>query len=156
MKVIFLDVDGVLNCKYTTSKCGFFIGIDNSKVNFLWDIIEATSAKIVLCSSWKDGWYKTNKEDQDESANYLDRKLKRRNLFIMDKTSDKGENRGAGIKKWMLSHKVDKFIILDDEMFDYVEEGLDSRVIKTSFYDRNGGLQEIHVEQAIAMLNEDK
>ena len=157
MKVIFLDVDGVLNCIHSKSRCGGFVGIDNDKVKRLRKIVEATSAKIVLSSSWKNGWEKRYKEDQDELANYLDRKLKREGLRIIDKTTESNSSyRGEGIIHWVGEHDVDTFIMLDDEEFDYVTCGISSRLVKTSFYDFYddiGGLQDNHVELAIALLN---
>ena len=65
MKVIFLDVDGVLNCQKTEAKCRGFIGVDSKKVKLLKKIVDATDAKIVLSSSWKIGWWKYHKEEQD-------------------------------------------------------------------------------------------
>ncbi len=156
MKVIFLDVDGVLNCQSSKSRCADYrgiIGIDNDKVKRLRRIVETTKAKIVLCSSWKSRWERVYKEDQGELANYLDRKLKRERLHIIDKTKDNGCDRGDGIIKWVGEHNVESFIILDDDMFDYESLDLASRVIKTSFYADNGGLQDEHVELAIALLS---
>lgn len=49
---------------------------------------------------------------------------------------------------------MDSFIILDDEKFDYADCGIISRLVKTSFYDDNGGLQDEHVELAIDLLTE--
>ena len=54
--VIFLDVDGVLNCKtsksYVTTEDGqVFTGIDKDKVKRLASIVAATGADIVLSSS---------------------------------------------------------------------------------------------------------
>ena len=68
MKIIFLDVDGVLNAEDDTRftkgknkgqlrkrypKILEFIGISDSKVENLAKIVSATDAKIVLVSSWK-------------------------------------------------------------------------------------------------------
>ena len=154
MKIVFLDIDGVLNCQTSNSRCGAYIGIDNDKVKRLRKIVETTNARIVLVSSWRSGWERVYKDDQNELANYLDRKLKRERLYILDKTTDSVWNRGEGIIKWIGSHKVDEFIILDDEKFDYADCGIISRLVKTSFYDDNGGLQDEHVELAIDLLTE--
>ena len=64
MKVLFLDIDGVLNNDKTFEevhdyyvKTGYHkveIGLD--MVERLFKIIEATGAKIVLSSSWRLGW----------------------------------------------------------------------------------------------------
>lgn len=154
MKIVFLDIDGVLNCQTSNSRCGAYIGIDNDKVKRLRKIVEATNARIVLVSSWRSGWERVYKNDQNELANYLDRKLKRERLYILDKTNDSVWNRGEGIIKWVGTHNVDSFIILDDEKFDYADCGIISRLVKTSFYDDNGGLQDEHVELAIDLLTE--
>lgn len=153
IKVIFLDVDGVLNCRASKSRCGPYLGIDNDKVKRLRRIVEATGAKIVLTSTWRMGWQRVHKDDQDALANYLDRKLKRENLYILDRTYDQGMNRGEGIMKWIEAHNVDSFIMLDDERFDYARCGIISRLVKSTFDDDNGGIQDEHVELAIALLS---
>lgn len=82
MKVIFLDIDGVLNTPSSESRCGEYIGIDDEKVKKLKQIIEATKAEIVLISTWKKYWRKEEKLKplQDYSANYLDEKLAKQGL----------------------------------------------------------------------------
>lgn len=152
-KVIFLDVDGVLNCDTSGSSCGPYLGIDNDKVKRLRRIVEATGAHIVLCSSWKDEWYSEPfKDEQSELANYLDRKLKRERLYIFDKTLDDWHHRGAGILKYIKMHPiVKKFIIIDDEMFDYEQYSrLMGSLIRT---DTHVGLQDDDVEAAVLLLN---
>ena len=83
MKVIFLDIDGVLNCRSSKSRCGCYIGIDNDKVKRLRQIVEATGAEIVLCSSWKKWWLPANKAEQDRNATYMDKKLQCEGLVGM-------------------------------------------------------------------------
>ena len=63
MKVIFLDIDGVLNTEDTFRKMidGFLdIEIDEFRVEYLKKIVDATDAKIVLSSSWKIFFVKKN------------------------------------------------------------------------------------------------
>ena len=93
IKIIFLDIDGVLNCANSNSRCGSYIGIDDEKVKALLEIVEQTGAKIVLCSSWKDGWDPINKQEQYYHANYLDKKLKKGGLYAFAKTKDEEEDR---------------------------------------------------------------
>ena len=152
MKVIFLDIDGVLNCQSSKSSCNAMLGIDDDKVRRLKEIIEKTNAKIVLISSWKNDWQKIYKEQQGYMANYLDKKLKRHGLVIMDKTEDTSVNRGQGILNWLADKKIESFVILDDEDFDYQEVGIADRVVKTNFYDNNGGLQDNETNKAIDYL----
>lgn len=151
MKAIFLDIDGVLNCHTSRSRCDGFIGIDDDKVKRLRRIVENTGAKIILTSTWKSGWEKIYKDDQSESAKYLDRKLGREMLNILDKTIDDGPHRGYGIVQWTKKMFIENFVILDDETFDYEECGLIPKLVKTGFYD--GGLQDEHVDAAIKLLN---
>ena len=154
MKVIFLDIDGVLNCVETKEKCKAYVGIDDKMVSWLKRIVEATGAQIVLSSSWKHDWEPINKEAQNEFGFYVDRALKKHSLTAIDKTYESNsEHRGEGIIQWVGTHEVDSFIILDDEWYDFKELGLQSRVIKTEFYDENGGLTDDHVELAIELLN---
>lgn len=152
MKVIFLDIDGVLNCQSSQSSCHGMVGIDNDKVKRLKEIVKSTGAKIVLISTWKTDWQKLLKEQQGYMTDYLDKKLKRQGLVIMDKTEDTSVNRGQGILAWLDGKKIESFVILDDEDFDYQEANIADRVVKTSFYNDNGGLQEGEMKQAIEKL----
>ena len=77
MKIVFLDIDGVLNCEGSRSRCAGYRGIDDKKVENLAKIVKATGAEIVLISTWKEDWRKTDKARQGMMANYLDKKLKK-------------------------------------------------------------------------------
>ena len=154
MKIIFLDVDGVLNSNDTEDIFRGFIGLDYSGIKLLREIVDATSAEIVLVSSWKSRWYKDHKECQDNLANYLDQRLAEENLKILDKTEGSSFDRGHGIIDWLSEHPTDSWIVLDDEIFnDYEECGIMPHLVKTNFYD--GGLKEKHVEMAINLLNKE-
>jgi len=153
MKIIFLDIDGVLNYKDSKSRIYSFIGIDNKRVKLLKKIISMTNAKIVLCSSWKDDW-SLNKEEQTEHGNYLDRKLRNEGLYILDKTKDNNSDRGHGIHKWINSRNVTNWIVLDDEIFDDYDEEIIKHLVKSSFYE--DGLNEKLVDEAIKLLNKEK
>lgn len=48
MRVIFLDIDGVLNTPSSEERCGEYIGIDDDKVERLADIAKRTNAKSFL------------------------------------------------------------------------------------------------------------
>lgn len=154
MKIIFLDVDGVLNSNDTEDIFRGFIGLDYSGIKLLREIVDATNAEIVLVSSWKSRWYKDHKNCQDNLANYLDQRLAEENLKILDKTEGSSFDRGRGIIDWISDRPTDSWIVLDDEIFnDYEECGIMPHLVKTSFYD--GGLKEHHVEMAINLLNKE-
>jgi len=53
MKVIFLDIDGVLNCKTTPNPRGFPYVVDKRLLRRLKTLLEDTGAKVVLSSSWR-------------------------------------------------------------------------------------------------------
>ena len=155
-RVIFLDVDGVLNTIKSTSRIHGIIGIDDDKVKKLSMIRDKTDSIVVLTSSWKIDWEKTvYTEDLNSFGRYLVDKLKKYNIYIFDKTDEESSSkRGSGIREWIKScdFEIDSFVILDDELFDYDECGLMPHVVKTSFYDDNGGLQEEHINRSIAIL----
>ncbi len=56
MKIIFLDVDGVLNSSTYINKETYHI--KQEKVRFLKNIVDHTGANIVLTSTWKAGFDK--------------------------------------------------------------------------------------------------
>lgn len=137
MKVIFLDVDGVLNTPTSKARCGEYIGIDDEKVSRLADIVKRTNAEIVLISTWKKYWRKEEKLKplQDYSATYLDEKLAKVGLKVFDKTRDKVDgiylSRGEGILEYIDRNNVKCFVILDDLQFDYDGCDLTDFFIKT-------------------------
>ena len=151
MNVIFLDVDGVLNCSETREEePKGLIGIDDNLVSLLAEIVQDTRANIVLTSSWQIGW---DKNSSDPSAQYLNQKLKTCRLQIADKTGKwSAHDRGEGIQNWLSKHpNVTNWVVLDDEVyFDFESQGIVPHLIQTDFYD--GGLQPKHVKQAITML----
>jgi hypothetical protein len=152
MKTIFLDVDGVLNCDETENTICGYMGIDYCAVKMLREIVDATGAQIILCSSWKEDWHKHDKSKQDKLANYLDKMLANEGLTIVDKTVDKVWNRGEGIVNYLNEHtEITSWIILDDEIWeDYKKFGCLPHLVKTSWSD--GGLKECHVKRAIYKL----
>ena len=121
MKVLFLDVDGVLNNDETTDKTpSGFTGVDMILVQRLQHLIEATSAKIVLSSTWKEEWNK-DKHLCHPDGQYLSEKLKDCGLIIEDKISDGPlSHRGFQIKEYLDKHKyITSYAIVDDFEFDF-------------------------------------
>lgn len=138
MKIIFLDIDGVLNCKTSRSRCGKYIGIDDDKLSLLKKVAEACGAGIVLVSTWKNNWQKSEKEKfkQDDLAHYLDKKFKKHGLQVYDKTSDSLDgvyfSRGESILDYIRRNNVTGHVILDDMQFDYDGCGLTDNFVKTN------------------------
>lgn len=160
MKVIFLDIDGVLNC--STSKsfchddlCGIIHGIDSDKVKRLAKIVEATGAQIVLSSDWKDGWEKYYTTSKPSHVKYLDNHLyKKGKLTIKDKTpkTNKGSwFRGNEILTYLKTHpNIEGYVILDDTFFDdFANKEIEEHLVLTN---REVGLTDGDVKNAIKIL----
>lgn len=114
--------------------------IDYNKLSILKDIIEKTNAKVVITSTWK----------KLKIYPYVQKELIKLGIPIIDVTIDDVVNRGTGIKKYLTDHKIEDYVILDDEIFKDYDEELLNRLVKTSFYD--GGLQEKHKLELIKKL----
>lgn len=157
MKIIFLDIDGVLNCSVTKDRCGVFIGIEDSKVMLLKQVVDATDAKIVLSSTWRLGYtrYGNSLEGHHE---YLNEKLSKQGLEIYSQTeelSKHGDLRGKEINKWLQEHDdIEAWVVLDDEYFiDFNMYDIPAHLVKTQYYSEHGGLTLEHIQEAIKILN---
>ena len=53
MKVIFLDIDGVLNCSNTPNPRNFPYIVDKTLLDRLNGLLDRTGAKVVLSSTWR-------------------------------------------------------------------------------------------------------
>ena len=53
MKVIFLDIDGVLNCKNTPNPRKFPYIVDPKLLKRFKRLLQCTGAKVVLSSTWR-------------------------------------------------------------------------------------------------------
>ena len=154
MKIIFLDIDGVLNSEmYEASRkddCGDGY-IDLSRVKLLADIVNATDAKIVLISSLRLDWDK-NPDLCGKDGKYINQCLAKYGLSIMDKTPyfSLFTERRKEVLSWLLDYQseVERFVIIDDMKDGWGE--LDYRVVNTN--PQGYGLEEAHVEKAIELL----
>ena len=138
MKIIFLDVDGVLNgygygtklawdfAIFTKSdKIKDFVrkvfdpcGVHRLKVKRLSKIIKATGAKVVMSSTWRFSFWKKPYQDMSSNLKRLVDLFIEYDIDVIDITPGLlGSNRDQEILNWLAvnEEKVDKFIILDDE-----------------------------------------
>jgi len=144
MKVIFLDVDGVLNCETTIQRTAQgFIGVDPEKVKLLKKIVKRTGAYIVLSSTWRE---------EDYSLRSITKILEKAGMRIYDCTPIMPrQRRGVEVQAWLDEHpSVTRYVILDDIPEFYGDQL--KWYIKTHFYDGTG-LTDVHVEMAIELLN---
>lgn len=161
MKVIFLDIDGVLNHDGCKEKIDGYYFVEEPLIMNLVNLVDATGAKIVLSSTWRLGWL--------EMDSGLDTKEVRHFKALRDKLEDFGieflsrtplmtpnndmRERGKEIKSW-LEHwggeEIESFVILDDLDYPYLQPYIHN-VVHTEFSD---GLTKQNVREAIIILNQ--
>lgn len=151
MKVIFLDIDGVLNgIDYVKRYGRFGVIVDPERMRLLRQIVLATDAEIVLVSSWREHWSPVS-DQCDEIGHEINRIFKEYKLSIYDKTPDRSFKRAEEIKAWLADYPfVSSFAILDD--MEYPAAPLKAHHVLTS--DENGGLCEDDVRKAIRILSD--
>lgn len=158
MKVIFLDVDGVLNSthwyirnhKRHPERCRVDTAINPRFVRNLKKIVDKTGAKIVLSATCR-GAVRKNK------MHYLRKIFKEYGLEIYDYTPHTGMERGIDIQEWLNHHlNVTNIVIIDDDS-DMCH--LTEYLVKTiNFYKKpllwyfKEGLCDKKVKEAICML----
>lgn len=108
-KIIFLDIDGVMNCvnhrKQHPEDFGKMYGIDQEHVAILNDLVEKTGAEIVLSSVWRlDDNYKEV--------------MKENGITVIGRTEYLGGMiRGEEIDLWLAEKgkDVEVYAIIDDD-----------------------------------------
>lgn len=136
MKIVFLDIDGVLNCASTQEQFNDVVGIEPRKVALVARIIQRTGARVVLSSSWRI--------DQDWRTALHLAGMDISN--IIDTTGRNLHDRSAEITEWIARHSdVDTYVILDDELIHPTDN-----LLQTIHED---GLTEDIAERAIQKLN---
>jgi hypothetical protein len=177
MKIVFLDVDGVL----TASRCLFedyeeddttlcfprdlslslsdhpgigpLFPLEISMMQNLKSIIEETDAHIVISSTWRENEIMTE---------YLIKALESQGIpsgRVIGKTPFLGclEGRGAEIRLWLNENYCSSFVILDDDhMWSFQKHSLNDRVVQTILrgedWDKEGLTRE-QCERAISILS---
>lgn len=154
MRIIFLDINGVLNSTAFYRKRGLRRGgriaslIDPDTITRLNRLLDATGAQIVLTSTWRRG-------DLFEKVKDVFR-VHGVHGEIIDVTPDMfhvkelaGRRRGAEIQAWLDVHEATcVYVILDDgnDMGPLI-----TRLVQT---DHAVGLQEKDVQRAIQLFEE--
>lgn len=151
-KIIFLDIDGVLNSQSVLRLAKKNDVVCPVMVNRLNRLIEQTDAKVVLSSSWRTIYGLEHTRDAylipaGFKGEIIDATIKLHGQKMFECVP-----RGAEIKEWLSRHpKVESFVILDDY---YDMEDIIDHLVQTTFYDdvEAGGLQDHHVEAAKLIL----
>ncbi|WP_173669164.1 HAD domain-containing protein [Sharpea azabuensis] len=143
-KVIFLDIDGVLNNASTSNivETTGFIGVDERNVRVLVKLMKEVEADIVLSSTWQ--------ADQ-QMYDYLTDTLKQYDIHISDQTNEKGILRGTAIRQYIKKHDVKHYVVIDDWMFpDFLKGSFLKHVIRS---DEMTGLKEEQIPEIIRALS---
>jgi len=128
IKVIFLDIDGVLNV-YCESHDKWGCTFHRHLVDNLRYIIEKTGAKIVISSTWRSGFTMFDGSYIDGLTGlkqmWIDRNLPGEIIDITPNAQDVIKNtdiefydlvdRGHEIKLWLDKNPVDNYCIIDDD-----------------------------------------
>lgn len=181
MKVIFLDIDGVLNgyskrtkfmmdvvdklhLRRFVQKHYDIFGVRTFKVLILKYIMLRTGARVVLSSSWRNCWYRSW-DPKDLRSGALHKKFFRYGVEVIGVTPHgydlniENASRCEEIREYLRRNRdITNYLILDDERFNFDEELL-SHMVKTSETDEiggawseNTGLKIKHIKPAIRIL----
>ena len=146
MKVIFFDIDGVLNY------CGTAI-IDKQCLAELKRVVTETGANTVISSSWKEAFTKYDIYD-DRDREMMDRIIKDTELRCLGWTPDiDEENRENEIAEWLEDYdqsEIESFVIIDDLDYNF-DEKFPGHFVKTAGYWGKGFTSE-HADRAIRIL----
>ena len=162
-KVIFLDIDGVLNTKYwytqmdsNTPKDKYGYAFDTNAVANLKKIVDDTGAEIVISSSWKCMGLSLLKEmwkQRELPGKIIGITLNSvSNELLLNTDLNSMEHlhiRGAEIREWLRNNSkhVSHYVILDD-MDNVLAEQRDNFV----WIDPNVGITDGNAVQAILIL----
>ena len=106
MKVLFLDIDGVLNTHKSVGRYGIDF-IDYILLKLIRRIVNETDCKIILSSSWR-------LDPKDRSI--VDREFATEQLVIHDVTPYLSRlMRKDEINQYLANNSVSKFAIIDDD-----------------------------------------
>ena len=149
MKVIFCDVDGVLNSDDFIDSVKGKQDIDIKTVLLLKRAIEETGAKIVMDTSFR------------YTQSFLKvQEMLLQNGIMFDKTPFIDNERGKEIKQYLSKHKdIEDYILLDDVVFPDFDDELLNHLIKMDDTNTRGigkGLQEKDVEEIIRRFGRKK
>lgn len=155
MKIVFLDVDGVLNSQRVADRIGWGGHFNESEeathenvkwgqslVDNLKEIVQKTGAQIVMSSTWRKFFSIEKFKEMFAVYNFND-------APVIDKTPGGYRSRGMEIDEWLADNPhVKQYVILDD-YDDFLPE-------QAQYYvetDPEVGLSEEDRDKAIQILN---
>lgn len=156
MKVIFLDVDGVLNCTKTERGWGKMRFVDTRKMLRVKEICERTDARVVISSSWREGAREDALAVDKMQWQSLIAEFDKHRIPVIGMTPFAPDRwRGDEISMWLKSQEepVQDFVIVDDIVCDLTRFVSVGRVVQTV---DAWGLTKAKMEECIKILGEAK
>lgn len=147
-KVLFLDVNGVLDSWRTRTGLGYFAyeSVHNFKyldpvaLGLLQNLVDNTGCSVVLSSTWRQ------RADEKWLASFSHH-LGVQIHSITEKMSVLNKTRGAEVREWLTHFKVEQYAIVDDGGGWLPEQ--EPFVVQTSYDD---GLLFSHYQQLLRLL----
>lgn len=112
-RVIFLDIDGVLNTMKFLTGAGLKSAMSMDPVNVarMRAVVEKTGAKLVISSAWRQA------HDWEEIIRSEAAKAGWTDLPIIGRTGERA-TRGEEIDQWFKENPTEDFVIVDDNVWD--------------------------------------
>ena len=154
MKIIFLDVDGVLNCTKTIRGWGKMRFVDTRKMLRVREICDRTGAKVVISSSWREGAREDALAMDKMQWQSLIAEFDKHRIPVIGMTPFAPDRwRGDEISMWLKSQEepVKDFVIVDDIICDLTRFLSVGRVVQTV---DAWGLTKAKMEECIKILGE--
>lgn len=138
MKVLFLDIDGVLNSWGGHDGKGGILGIHRTNVELLNSVVRDTGCEVVLSSTWRLVWgiRGTNVKLRNAGA-----------CFDLFDDTPISLRRGMEIQIWLSSRSdVSHYAVVDDGLI----LGHDGAFVRTNM---QIGLEQHHCDALVSILN---
>ena len=142
MKVIFLDVDGVLNEEnWMLNNTPW---IDENKLKLLSSLCKKTKAKIVLSTNWRDIWFEPMfMNSKGNGINLAHKLFKKYKLDVIGVTPSLGM-RESEILTYLSDNDFDSYVVFDDNKLNL------PHFIQTN---KSKGLTDVDCINALFILN---
>jgi len=134
-QIIFLDIDGVLNCKSSLERENTWRVIDDDKLNHLITLIQRCNNQMLMIhSSWRFS------EDSRLAIHELFSKIEELKHFIFlpsiwDHSNWNQPERDFDISFWLINNQQwdDEFVIIDDCRDEFTSQDLIDHLCLTTF-----------------------
>ena len=148
-RIIFLDVDGVLNGHEWLSQDGFVPKINKPQAKHLYILLWKSAAKVVLISSWRSMIHSGKMDIRGMNSLFKSHGI--RNIDVIDILPPHDlalkhkDDRTILLNQWVNKHRPKSYIVLDDLPLDV------ENLIRP---DPGVGLDAEHVKLAMKMFEE--